>query len=75
MDIGIAASHISLQAAYEGLGTCFIGWFNEKRVKKLLNIPTGKRPQLIITIGYPDSEIREKIRKDKTKIVSYNSYK
>lgn len=75
MDIGIAASHISLQAAYEGLGTCFIGWFNEKRVKKLLNIPTGKRPQLIITLGYPDSEIREKIRKDKTKIVSYNSYK
>ena len=29
MDIGIAASHISLQAAHEGLA-CFIGWFNEK---------------------------------------------
>jgi len=75
MDIGIAASHISLQATHEGLGTCFIGWFNEKRVKKLLNIPSGKRPQLIITLGYPDSEVREKIRKDKDKVVSYNSYK
>lgn len=74
MDIGIAASYISLQAVHEGLGTCFIGWFNEKRVKKLLNIPSGKRPQLIITLGYPDSEVREKIRKDKAKIVSYNGY-
>lgn len=75
MDIGIAASYISLQATHEGLGTCFIGWFNEKRVKQLLGIPRGKRPQLIITLGYPDSEVREKVRKDKDKVVSYNSYK
>ncbi len=75
MDIGIVASHISLQAVNEGLGTCFIGWFNEKKVKKLLNIPRNKRPQLIITLGYPDSEIREKKRKEKSEIVSYNSYK
>lgn len=75
MDIGIAASYISLQATHEGLGTCFIGWFNEKKVKQLLGIPRGKRPQLIITLGYPDSEVREKVRKDKDKVVSYNSYK
>ena len=34
MDIGIAAEHFCLQAAEEGLGTCIIGWFNEKKVKK-----------------------------------------
>jgi nitroreductase len=73
-DIGIAAEHICLQAPSEGLGTCMIGWFNEKKVKQLLGIPKSKRPQLIITLGYPSSETREKKRKPKNQIISYNGY-
>ena len=53
IDIGIAAEHICLAAAAEGLGSCMIGWFDEKAVRKLLAIPAGSRPLLIITIGYP----------------------
>ncbi|MCK5200741.1 MAG: nitroreductase family protein, partial [Spirochaetales bacterium] len=34
MDIGMAAEHFCLQAAEEGHGTCMLGWFNEKAVKK-----------------------------------------
>jgi nitroreductase len=61
IDIGIAVEHFCLQAVEEGLGTCILGWFNEKKVKKLLNIPYRKRAELIITIGYPATdEIREK---------------
>jgi nitroreductase len=52
-----------------------LGWFDEAKVKKLLQIPKSKRVPLIITIGYPASETREKRRKDKETIVSYNSYK
>lgn len=75
MDIGIAAEHFCLQAATEGLGTCILGWFNEKRVKELLNIPKTKRAELIITIGYPASEeLRNKKRKDLDEIFSFNSY-
>ena len=74
MDIGIAASYIGLQAATEGLGTCVIGWFDEKKVKKILDIPRGKRPQLIITLGYPIGETRDKIRKPKDQISSFNKY-
>lgn len=74
MDVGIAASHFCLQAAAEGLGTCMIGWFNESRVKELLNIPKNKRPMLIITVGYPAGKKREKRRKEKQEIISYNSY-
>lgn len=75
MDIGIAAEHICLQAKEEGLGTCMLGWFNEKAVKKLLNIPKSKRVYLIITMGYPSSEIiRPKKRKDYESIISYNTY-
>ncbi len=74
MDIGIAATHICLQAAAEGLGTCMIGWFDEKKVKEILHIPRGKRPQLIITLGYPASETRNKIRKPKEDVVNFNTY-
>jgi nitroreductase len=75
MDIGIAAVHFCLQALEEGLGTCIIGWFNEKKVRKLLSIPTNKRVELIITLGYPASEeIRPKKRKLKEEVVTYNKY-
>jgi len=74
IDIGITAQNICLQAEAEGLGTCMIGWFDEKKVKKLLNIPGSKRVPLIITLGYPAGEKRKKRRKDIDQIVEYNSY-
>ena len=75
IDIGIAATHITLQAAEEGLGTCFMGWFDEKGVKKLLNIPASKRVELIIAMGYPASDIiRTKTRKKLHEIMEYNHY-
>lgn len=74
IDIGIAAEHICLQAAAEGLGSCMLGWFDETKVKRLLNVPKSKRIPLIITIGYPEKETREKRRKNLDDIVSYNSY-
>ncbi len=74
IDIGITAEHICLQATAEGLGTCMLGWFDEAKVKKLLNIPKSKRVPLIITLGYPANETREKRRKDLDNITSYNSY-
>lgn len=74
IDIGITAEHICLQATAEGLGTCMLGWFDEPKVKKLLNIPKSKRVPLIITLGYPANETREKRRKDLKEIISYNGY-
>jgi nitroreductase len=74
MDVGIAASHFCLQAAAEGLGSCMLGWFNEQKVQKLLNIPGDKRPMLIISLGYPAGKKRKKIRKKAKDIVKYNSY-
>lgn len=75
-DIGIAAEHFCLQAAEEGLGTCMLGWFEEKAVKKLLNIPSDKRIGLLITLGYPPEgyRLREKIRKPLEEILSFNKY-
>jgi nitroreductase len=74
MDVGIAAAHFCLQAASEGLGTCMIGWFNEEKVKEMLNIPKKKRVMLIITLGYPAGKTRRKIRKNPDAVIRYNSY-
>ena len=75
MDIGIATEHFCLQATAEGLGTCIMGWFDEKRVKNLLNIPSRKRVELIISAGYSASNaLRQKIRKPFEEICSWNQY-
>jgi nitroreductase len=74
IDIGILAEHICLAAASEGLGSCMIGWFDETKVKKICGVPSSKRVQLIITLGYSASKARTKIRKPMEKVVSYNGY-
>jgi nitroreductase len=74
IDTGIVAEHFCLQAAEEGLGTCMLGWFNEKNIQKLLNIPRNKRIGLLLTLGYSDSRLREKTRKPFDNIIKYNNY-
>ena len=76
IDIGIAAEHFCLKAAEVGLGTCMIGWFNEKKVKNLLSIPPKKTIGLIISVGYPADgyKLREKSRKTFEQVVKYNRY-
>jgi nitroreductase len=73
-DLGIAAEHICLQAADLGLGSCIIGWFNERAVKKILQIPFTKRVPLLITLGYSSDEQRVKNRKKIESIYSFNKY-
>ena len=75
IDVGIAASHIVLAAESEGLGSCILGWFDEKEIKQLTGIPASKRLLLDIIVGYPLKEKRNKISKVKEKVISYNGYK
>jgi nitroreductase len=74
IDIGITAEHFCLQATEEGLGTCMLGWFNERAVLKLLNIPARKRIGLLITLGYAADEQRQKKRKEVKEMCNYNKY-
>jgi len=74
IDIGIAAENICLQAEAEGLGSCILGWFDEAMVRKILGIPSAKRVELIITLGYPLGDKRPKKRKPREVTVSYNKY-
>ncbi|HUU83861.1 MAG TPA: nitroreductase family protein [Phycisphaerae bacterium] len=53
IDVAIAVDHMTLQAAAEGLGTCWIGAFYEQPVRKLLGVPPEVRVVQLLTVGYP----------------------
>ena len=74
MDLGIASAYITLAAEDEGVGSCILGWFDEKKIKELVGIPQKKRLMLIISLGYNTKPKRRKIRKEFGKVVSFEKY-
>lgn len=76
IDIGIAAEHLCLQAAEDGIGSCMLGWFDEKKIKKLLQIPNQKSIALVIPMGYAieNYPLRKKSRKSMGEIARWNNY-
>lgn len=63
IDIGIVSAYITAQATELGLGSCILGWFDEKKVRSLCNCSGTVR--LVITLGYAkdDDLLRNKKRK------------
>jgi len=53
VDITIAMTNLTLQAAEMGYGTCWIGAFDENQVKQILNIPDDKKLVICMTLGTP----------------------
>lgn len=52
-DSGIASQNLMLAARAEGLGTVFVGIFDEEKVKQLLDIPASIRVIGLFPLGYP----------------------
>ena len=71
MDIGIVAAYITAEAAAQGIGSCILGWFNEKKIKEAIGI--DKTVRLVITLGYPspNDTLREKKRKDINELATF----
>ena len=55
IDVAIALDHLTLAAAEAGLGTCWIGAFDEAEVKKLLGIPDDVKVVAMTPVGFPSS--------------------
>jgi len=53
VDAAIAMDHLILSATSKGLGTCWIGSFNEKKLKEQLGVPPRIRIIALTPIGYP----------------------
>ena len=82
VDVAIAMQNMVLAATSEGLGTCWVGSFNEREVKELLKIPENYRVIALLAVGYPREkfDLAGKVlhlvrrRKKLSDIVSFEEY-
>ncbi len=74
IDTAIAVDHMTLAAVEDGLGTCWIGAFDEKKVKKILNIPDHVRVVALLPLGYPSTTPRPTPRKSLDEIVKWEKW-
>jgi len=65
IDVAIALDHLTLVAAEEGLGTCWIGAFDEKAVRQILGVPEDVRIVALTPVGYPADKGALKTRMSK----------
>jgi nitroreductase len=73
IDIGIAGEHIVLQAEELGLATCWMGWFNYRKARKVLGIPRKYKVMAMMPVGYAEKRPRrEPPRRTLDEIVTYN---
>lgn len=76
MDVGIACEHLILQAEELGLGTCWMGWFDEKALKEELGMNAEKKVDIVIALGYSaEDKPVPKVRKALGEMSSFNNYK
>lgn len=74
VDLAIAVEHIALAAVEEGLGTCWIGAFSQKKVKEILGVPEQYQVVTVLPLGFPRQEGETKVRKSIQEIICYETF-
>ena len=75
VNVAIAIDHMTLQAVEEGLGTCWIGAFDQQKVKDILGIPDTAKVVELLPLGYPAVEAPDtKERKPLSETVMYERW-
>lgn len=74
IDVAISFEHLVLQAVEEGLGTCWIGAFQEAEAKAALGVPDEVRVMAMTPLGWPAETPPPRARKAMEEIVSYERY-
>ena len=75
VDVSIALEHIALAAAAQGLGTCWIGAFEQDKIRDVLGIPATAKVIEVMPLGYPADAVRPKTRKPIDEIVCWDKWK
>ncbi|MFH1084199.1 MAG: nitroreductase family protein [Chloroflexota bacterium] len=69
VDVAIAVDHLTLAAADEGLGTCWIGAFDPQAAREVFGLPAGVEPVVMTPLGYAADTPRPKLRKKLEQLV------
>jgi nitroreductase len=74
LDVSIAFSFMMLEATELGLGTCWLGAFDENAVRKILDVPDEVRIVAMTPLGYPDEAPAARPRKSIDEVVCYDKF-
>ncbi len=74
VDVAIAFEHLCLAAHALGLGTCWMGWYDEALMRSKLNVPDGLKIVGITPLGYPDQEPKARPRKELGEIAFFDQW-
>lgn len=74
VDLAIAMTNITLVAVAWGLGTCWIGAFDQDKVRRVLGIPAEFKVVELMPLGYPADQPPRKQRKPLQEVVSYDRF-
>jgi nitroreductase len=74
IDAAIVADHLILEAANQGLGTCWIAAFNVEAARSVLQLPDEAEPVIFTPLGYPADQPGPKTRKPLSELVRYEHW-
>lgn len=73
-DTAIAISYMLLEAQHLKLGTCWTGWYEQEKMRKVLELPEYLYVSGVITLGYADEKPEMRPRKSLDEIVRYEKW-
>ena len=73
-DVSIQGEHIVLQAEELGLASCWIGWYTQEEIRRVLEIPEDKYVVAVLVIGYADEAPAARPRKPLSEIVFHEKW-
>jgi nitroreductase len=53
-DVGAAVENLILAAVEEGIGSCWLGAINRRKLREILRVPSQYRIDSVVALGYPD---------------------
>jgi nitroreductase len=74
VDVAIAFDHLTLAAAAQGLGTCWIAAFDPAAVRTVFALPPEAEPIALTPLGYPADELGKKVRKPLEQLVRWEKW-
>lgn len=73
-DTAAAIENMLLAATALGYGSCWVGAFDEMKVRRTLNIPREARPVALVPIGVPAEKPEARDRKELSEVVYFETY-
>lgn len=73
-DTAIAFDHLCLAAFGMGLGTCWMGWYDEEAIRAAAGIPAEYKVVGITPLGYPDQEPKPRPRKELDEVAFFERW-